>query len=118
LKTILKLAVAAAVLNAVYQGAQATREYFALKDGAHEVITLGGETPTSELHDRILARAAELELPLQPENLVVDRVDKRTTATGHYTQEVEFLPTVRVPLDLSFTVESLFIRPPTLKDVQ
>jgi len=105
--TILKLLLVLAILNAAFRGAQATWDYYQLKDDAEQVVVFGQNTPTGELHAQILAKATEAGVPLQPENLTVERMGNRTVATAVYTQPIEFFPSVVRPVTFSFTVNGM-----------
>jgi hypothetical protein len=49
--------------------------------------------------------AAELDLPVAPENIVVERAGGRTRAEARYVQPVEFFPSYTYPVSFSFRVE-------------
>jgi hypothetical protein len=61
------------------------------------------------LQAEILRRAAELELPVEPQNVEVTRDGTRVRATASYTQQVEWFPRYKHPVDLSFTVDAIAI---------
>ena len=115
--TIIKLALVLAVLNALFQGAQATWKHYGLTDDARQVVLFSSQLSTDDVHDRIVAKAAERDLPLQPEDLQIERISQRTIADGHYTNQVEFFPGFRYPLTLSFKIDETVTRPPTAADV-
>jgi hypothetical protein len=117
MKTIVKLAIMMAVLNALFHGAEATWKHYGLTDDARQVVLFGSQLSTAEVHERILLKAAERGLPLQPEDLQVDRVTQRTMVEGHYVNPIEFFPGYRRPVTLSFTVDETVVRPPTAGDV-
>jgi hypothetical protein len=115
--TIIKLALVLAVLNALFQGAHATWAHYGLSDDARQVVLFGSQLTTDDVRDRIVAKAAERELPLQPEDLQIERVNQRTIADGHYTNQVEFFPGFRYPVTLSFKVDETVVKPPTATDI-
>lgn len=107
IKTVLKLALAAAILNAAYQAGSVAWDHFALRDEAQQLILFGSSTSTTELHNRILQKATELGVPLLAENLTVRRDGVRTIAEAHYTRRVEYFPNQTYPLNFSFSVDAL-----------
>ncbi len=107
MKTIIKLLVVLAACNAIARGAQATWSYYQLKDAAAQTILFGARTTTSELHAQILAKAMQLELPLQPDALTVERTGQRTVAAARYTHPIELFPSYRYPAEFSFSVDAL-----------
>ena len=106
IKTVVKLLVAAAMLNAVARSALVAWDYYQLKDEARQLITFGAGTSTTDLHNRILIRAEEFEVPLEPANLDVSRDGGRTYVQAFYTQPVEVFPSYFYPVDLSFAVDA------------
>jgi hypothetical protein len=109
MKTLIKLLVAAAIIHAVVRSGASAATYWELKDTAHQMLVFGGGASPEQLHESILAKAAELSVPLAPENVFVRREGVRTTAEGSYTDRVEFLPRYRYPITYTFKVEALSI---------
>jgi hypothetical protein len=106
IKTVLKIAIALAIINAAFHAGEAAWRYYQLKDAAQQLIVFGSQEHTNELHNRILAKAAELRIPLMPENVTVHRDGNRTSVEGAYTQPVEYFPNLVYPVDLTFSIES------------
>lgn len=107
MKTIVKLLIVAVVLHAVYQAGRVAWRHYELKDAAQQALLFGGGATTSQLHAQIMAEAADLGVPLAPEDLEVTRTGQRTAATARYTQPVELLPNYRYPVDLTFEVDTI-----------
>lgn len=118
MKTLLKLLVAAAIINACARGAMAAWSYYQLKDGAQQTILFGADATSAQLRDEIVRRAAELELPVEPAQVEVTREGVRTVAQAAYTQRIELFPGYERPFDFSFTVDALSVRPVTADDVK
>jgi hypothetical protein len=106
MKTIVKLLIALALLNAVGRGAMAAWTFYEFRDASQQLVLFGGGTSTTDLHNQILARAGELEVPVAPENVNVQRDGARTWADVAYTQPIEFFPRWVYRAPLSFTVEA------------
>jgi hypothetical protein len=109
IKTVISVLVTLAVLNAAAKMGMAAYGYFQLKDEAQQLITFGSRSTVEQLHDRILAHAEELDIPLEADNLHVTREENRTFADAFYTQPVEVFPSVTVPVELSFSVDSFAV---------
>ncbi len=109
MKTIVKLLVAAAILNAAVRGGSAAWSYYQLKDAAQQTVVFGAGATTDDLHGQIMRRAAEYAVPLQPENLTVTRDGPRTVARGAYTQDLELFPRYVHPFQFRFSVEGMAI---------
>ena len=106
IKTVIKLLIVAAVLNAVARAGIVALDYYQLRDEAQQEIVFGAGSATEDLHTRIMAKAEELEIPLEPANLDVQRSGGRTVVSASYTQPVEFFPRFTYPVDLSFRVDA------------
>jgi hypothetical protein len=109
MKTIIKLAIALAVLNALFHAGEVAWRYYQLKDATEQLIVFGSQEHTNELHTRIVAKAAELDVPLLPENVAVHRAGTRTSVDASYTQPIEYFPNQVYPMDLKFSVEAYSI---------
>jgi hypothetical protein len=60
----------------------------------------------AQIATRVLDKASELNVPLDPENLDVSRDRDLTVVSVVYTQPVELFPNFLYPLELSFAVEA------------
>ena len=111
MKTIIQLVLTLVLLNAIARGGMVALDYFRLKDATQQMLTFGTQIPTRALHDQILAKAEELEIPVLSEDIEVFRAGKESTARLRYTQPVELFPRVSYPLKLNMTVGvmSLFL---------
>jgi hypothetical protein len=116
MKTVVKLLLMLAVLYAVVHAAYAAMTYYQLKDATEQMLTFGSETSTSQLQSRIAEKAAELDLPVQPEDVHVRRQGARTTASASYTQPVEVFPNYMYPMKFSYSVEAYSLNASTLGD--
>ncbi len=106
MKTIIKILIAAAIINAVVRGGLAASSYYQLKDDTQQVVTFAGEAATDQIQDEILDSAQKLNLPVVADDVDVTRNGLHTTAVVAYTQPVEFFPSFTYPLDFKFTVEA------------
>jgi hypothetical protein len=109
-KTIIKLLIAAAILNAAVRGGMAAFTYYQFKDRAEQLVIFGARATPAELHNQIVATATELEVPIDPENITVEREGSRTRAEAAYVQPVEFFPSYTYPVNFSFRVEGFSIQ--------
>lgn len=107
MKTVFKLVIAVALLNAVVRGADAAWNYYQLKDAAQRALLFGASATSGQLHTQIMSEAGTLKIPLRPENLAVQNQGGRRVASAVYTQPIEFFPNYLYPFEFSFTVESI-----------
>ena len=109
MKTIIKLLIVVAILNACARGAMAAWTYYQFKDAASQLILFGGDASVGAIEEQILRRATELQVPIDPKNLEVTRDGPRTVATASYRQEIEVFPRYKYPHNFSFTVNALSV---------
>jgi hypothetical protein len=115
IKTILKLVVLLGVINAVAHAANVAWHYYQFKDEAQQIATFGGGHSTTELHNQLLSKAAELEVPVQPEDITIERDGNETTIRAAYVHPVELVPRYYTyPAKLSFTVNAFVMKPVTV----
>ena len=110
MKALIKLLIAAALLNAAVRGGMAAWTYYQFKDRAEQLVVFGAGTSTAQLHNQILETAAELDVPVAPENITVEREGMRTRAEAAYVQPVEFFPNYTYPVNFSFRVEGFAVK--------
>ena len=107
MKTIIKLLIVIAIINAAARAGLAAAKYYQLKDQSQQLVTFGGNSSPGELQNHILERANELRLPLVFEDITVTRDGFKTTAQAAYTQPVEVFPNYKYPIRFSFSVEGI-----------
>jgi hypothetical protein len=106
MKTILKLLIAAIVVNAAFRAGIAAVHYYQFKEAAQQAVLFGATARTSDIHSLIVERGMALNLPVEPGNVSVQRQAGRTWAEAWYKQNVELFPNQEYPIDFSFSVEA------------
>ena len=112
MKTVLKLLIAVALLNAVVRGADSAWNYYQLKDAAQRALLFGAQASSKQIHGQIMERAVELQVPLTPEELTVSWRAGRRIAEASYTQQIEFFPKYNYPVFFSFNVDTVSVGTP------
>ena len=107
MKTIIKILIAIAILNAAGRAGMAAAGYYQLKDASQELVTFGAQASTGEIQNHILEKAQGFSVPLEAGDLEVTRDGLRTTAKASYTQAVEVFPNYIYPINFRFSVEAL-----------
>jgi hypothetical protein len=106
MKTVLKLVIAVALVNAAVRAADSAWNYYQLKDSAQRTLLFGQKLTSQQVHQEIMQIAGELRLPLKPEDLSVRWRSGRRIAAGSYTQQIEFLPKYQYPIEFTFDVDT------------
>jgi hypothetical protein len=107
MKTIIKLVIAVAILNAAYRVGMAEAGYYQLKDASQQLVTFGAQASVGDIQNQLLQKAAELDVPVSADDVEVLKDGLHTTATLSYTQPVEVFPNYTYPLDFQFSVDAL-----------
>ena len=110
MKTVVKLVIVLALLNAVARSGYAWWNYYQLKDGTQQLLTFGVDATADQLLGEIVQKATDLNIPLDAENVDVRRDGVRTSAAVSYTQPIEFFPRYVYPVEFSFTVDTISMR--------
>jgi hypothetical protein len=92
LKTLLQLAIAAVVIVACARGGEAAWRYYQLRDAVEQEVRFGDAKSTSELRQRVLALAAQHDVPLEQENVAIQAQTGRTNVTITYVESIELVP--------------------------
>src|SRR4051812_5270543 len=104
MKTIIKIIIAAALINAAARVGLAYAGFYQLKDQAQELVTFNGaKSSDGELQNLILAKATSLNLPVDVANIDVQHDGLHTMASTSYTQPVEVFPNYKYPFKFQFT---------------
>ena len=106
MKTLIKLIVAALLVNAAYHGGSVFLKYYQFKDETQQMILFGQAQPVAQLTSQILGEAMKRDVPLDEDGLMVTREGARTLAEVNYTENVELFPRYLYPVNFSFSAEA------------
>ena len=104
-KTILKLLIVAAIANAAVRAGLVYWEHYQLEDQAQQLVLFGWRQTPDQIHSEILDFAARTGVPLESEDLTVERDGLETTATASYVRPIEVLPSYFYAAQMTFNVE-------------
>ena len=106
MKTLIKLIIAAVVVNAAYRGGSTYLKYYQFKDDTQQMILFGQAEQVGDLAKQILGEAAKRDVPLDADDVMVTREGTRTLAEVSYTENVEIFPRYFYPVSFSFNAEA------------
>jgi hypothetical protein len=106
-KTIIKLLIAIALINAVVRTGLVAVRYYELKDAVQQLVTFSADAAPNDIQNHIMEKAEELQVPLNYDDVDVTRDGPRTIATASYTEPIELFPSYQYPYTFSFSVEGL-----------
>jgi hypothetical protein len=105
-KTILKLLIVVAIGHAAVRAGLVYWDHYQLEDQAQQLVLFGWRQTPDQLHDEILDFASRTGVPLESEDLLVERDGLLTTASAKYERPIEVLPSYFVTRQMSFDVEA------------
>ena len=106
MKTIVKLIVAAVILNATVRLGLSALQQYKFRDTVQQAILFGGKESTGQLTTQIIEEAEEQGVPLAASDLTVERHGMLTTAEATYVDEIEIFPRYVYPMTWSFKVDA------------
>ena len=112
IKTGVKLALLALVANATWHLFVAYSAHYKLRDATQYAAQNRGEKTDEQLHDFILNLAAEADLVIPAEAVVVKHEGLRTSVTASYTQMLELVPSRPYPVPFSFQIDTYSLQSP------
>jgi hypothetical protein len=106
MKTLIKLIIAAVVINAVYRCGSVAVRYYQFKDETERMVLFGQGESVASLTNQILEEAMKRAVPLDSEGLAVSREGGRTVADVSYSESVEVFPRFFYPVEFEFSAEA------------
>ena len=107
MKTLIKLAIVALVLNGLYQTGYAYWEHYELEDAIEKAIQFSRQATPEEVTETVLSLADERSIPLDAEHLDVAHTGRYVTVDGSYTRDVNIFPRYPRPFDFTLRVSVL-----------
>ena len=106
MKTIIKLLVAAVILNATARLGLSAWQQYQFRDSVQEMLLFGNSQTTAQLQEQIVEEAEEQGVPLAASDVIVERQGMLTTAETTYVDEIEVFPRYVYPMTWSFKVDA------------
>lgn len=106
IKLLIKLGIVALLANAAFHVGSEYLTYFRFRDAIREAAMFRAKTD-AELLGRILDLAGEYEVPIDAENITIDRDQRKILVDGWYDKMVEVLPSYQYPWHFDFAVEAM-----------
>ena len=111
MKTLIKLIIAALIVHATWRAGTVYFRYYQFKDGVQQTAQFSGTRSESDLHNRVLELASELQVPLDADRVRVRRQDNHTLIDATYDERIELLPRYFYPWQLRVNVDAFTIVP-------
>ena len=105
MKTLIKLLIAAAILNAAGRYGLSAWTQYEFRDSVQEILLFGIDASPMELTDEIMREAEKRGVPLERQSLDVQRRQELATASASYVDPIELFPRYIYPKTWEFSVE-------------
>ena len=105
MKTLIKLLIAAAVINAAARYGLSAWTQYEFRDAVQQILLFGADASTDELKNEIMMEAERQGVPLEREALDVQHRDMVVTAQAGYLDEIELFPRYVYPKTWEFSLE-------------
>lgn len=113
IQLLVKLAVVAILANAAYHIGAGYLTFVRFQDDIRDAAIFKAKTD-AELTTRVLTLAQQYEVPLDEENLTIERDGRLVRVDGWYDKPIEVLPTYRYPWHFGIALEvTSQVPPPT-----
>ncbi len=106
---LLKFAVVAAVLWAVWHGGAAQWQQFVFQDDLKQIAQFGGNRGEEAIRAAVMEAATSRRVPLTPERLQVRTQADHVYIDAAYTVPVEILPRYRYPWTFTASADGWFV---------
>ncbi len=106
MKLLVKLTIAALVVNAGYRVGSAYLTHIQFRDAIRDAATYKTSND-DELRSRILELSAAYDVPLVGEHVMIRRDDRHVVVEGRYEQAIEVVPTLRYRWPFSWTIDAI-----------
>lgn len=117
MKTLLKLAAVALIANATWHVWGAYGAHFKFKDAVQSLAQYSNEMPEDDLRGRVLALAAQYDVPITDASFTLSRKENHTIIDGVYTRPVELAPGFTYPWSFTWHIDTFTVKPPKLDEL-
>jgi len=115
IKAGIKLGIAALVANATWHVYLAYSAHFRFRDSVEHAAQVRGNQTDDELREAMVDLAAENDIPIEPDEIVVKREGISTLVKAEYKRDIDLLPGRPYPWSFSFQLSTYPMLPGQLK---
>ena len=105
MKTVFKLLIAALVINATWQFANAYISHYSFQDSVKEAALARRQTD-AQLRQRIIALAADNNIPISDGDFTIRHGESHIFVEGGYDRPVPVFPGMEFPLHLAVSIDA------------
>jgi hypothetical protein len=116
-KTLIKLAFAALLVNATWQLFTVYWAHFKFRDAVEATTQFRGEKTDSQVRERILELAGQFDVPVSDDNLSIQEDGKHTIVDTEYKRTVDLVPGFSYPWPFTLHVDTFTMKPATVEEL-
>jgi len=107
---LIKLALVAVVLYAAFQVGSSYWTFYRFEDALQEIAQFGGNSTDADVKAKVLKAAAEMDVPLVPEHVLITRTQAKLFIEADYETQIPILPSYPYPWSFKASVNA-WVRP-------
>ena len=111
MRTLIKLAIAALVINAAYHVGSAYWDHYQFEDSVQQLAQFSENATADDVRAKVLELARSQDIPLTTDNLTVTRVPRRIEVDGVYVRELTLFPSYIKTWDFKLHVVVVTLEP-------
>ena len=112
MKTIVKLVIAALIVNACWHAGASFLRYTKFKDEVQSTAQFASAKSDAELQARVVEIANQLQVPVLAENITVRRKQNHTMIDAVYVDHIEVVPTKLYSWEFKVNVDAFTVDMP------
>jgi len=117
IKSIIKIAIAILIANALFQVASAYVSHYRFNDAVQQLATRAVGRTDVQLKDKVMELAAMYDEPVDPEALTVRQEEHHTFVEAKYTKPIAVVPGYEVQWPFALDVDGFVLVPATAGDL-
>lgn len=106
IKLLIRLAIVALLANATFRVGSEYITYVKFRDAIRDAAMFKAKNDT-ELMSRIASLAEQYEIPLDEDNVTIEREDRKISIEGWYDKPIEVMPNYEYPWHFGLSLEVL-----------
>lgn len=114
IKNLIKLALVALLVHAGVKIVPVFWNYYRFRDACAEIAKFSSRKTEAEVHGRIVAKAAQDEIPVVEDAVVVTKEGQATFVKADYTAQLEYFPARFYPYSFKVDVRGV---PPSFEQL-
>jgi hypothetical protein len=106
MRVVIKLLIAGLVVHGSWRAGAAYWDYYRFRDAVQELAQFARDSSDGVVQARVLEIASTFQLPLEAERVSVRREGPHTLIDAAYVDQIEILPSYRVPWTFTVNVDA------------